>query len=117
MAMYEYTIAYRFTAAHKNADATSQLPLLESLQVTPLPLEMILLMEKLNTIPATAERIRVWTIQIPSVLGYVSLCRVVGQILYRIIIQYTTQAISTRRDNSWWFSCKQLTMYSKKKVP
>ena len=39
----------------------SRLPLPQSLQITPLSPEMILLMEELNTAPITAERIRVWT--------------------------------------------------------
>ena len=56
MAMYEYTIAYSFTATH--ADTMSRLPLLESLQVTPLPPEVVVLLEELNTTPITAERIR-----------------------------------------------------------
>ena len=61
MAMHEYTIAYRSTAAHGNTNAMSRLLLPESPQITPLPPEMILFMEKLNTTPITAERIRVWT--------------------------------------------------------
>ena len=72
MAMYEYTITYRSTATHENADAMSRLPLPESPQVTPLPPEMILLMEELNTTPITAERIRVWT-------NSDQLCSCVGQ--------------------------------------
>ena len=59
MAMYQYTIAYRSTATHGNVDAMSRLLLSESPQVTPLPSEMILLMEEFNTIPITAETIRV----------------------------------------------------------
>ena len=61
MAMYEYTIAYRSTAAHGNEDTMRRLPLPESPQVTPLPSEMVLLMEELNTTSITEERIRVWT--------------------------------------------------------
>ena len=61
MAMYEYMIAYRSTAADGNVDAMSRLPLPESPQVTPLPPEMMLLMEELHTTPIAAERIRVWT--------------------------------------------------------
>ena len=49
------------TAAHGNVDAMSSLPFTESLQVTPLPPEIILLMEELNTTPITAKIIRVWT--------------------------------------------------------
>ena len=59
--MYEYTVAHSSTAAAGNADAMSRLSLSESLQVTPLPLEIILLIEELNTTSITAERIRVWT--------------------------------------------------------
>ena len=71
------------TAAHQNADAMSRLPLSESPQVTPLSLEMILLMEELNTFPVTAERISMDKSD-SSVLVYVSLCRVPGHSWYRM---------------------------------
>ena len=84
MAMYKYTIAYRPTATHGNADAMSRLPLTKSLQVTPLPPELILLVEELNTTPIIAEIIRVWTNLDPSVLVYDRLWGVGGQIMYRM---------------------------------
>ena len=61
MAMYEYTVSYRSTSAHGNADAISRLPLPDFPQSTPLPSEMILLMEELDAFPVTVDRIRMCT--------------------------------------------------------
>ena len=44
--MCKYTIVYMFTTAHGNAETMNRLPLPEPPQVTPLPPEMILLMEE-----------------------------------------------------------------------
>lgn len=47
-AMYEYTIAFRPTTEHGNADALSRLYLMVTPPLVPQPAEMILLMEQLN---------------------------------------------------------------------
>ena len=61
LAMYEYTIAFRPTKAHGNADAMSRLPLPVQPATVPQPPEMILLMERLEKSPVTAANVRTWT--------------------------------------------------------
>ena len=61
LAMYEYTIAFRPTKAHGNADAMSRLPLTVMPPTVPQPPEMILLMEQLDRSPVTATTVRTWT--------------------------------------------------------
>ena len=58
---YEYTLAFRNTTAHANADALSRLPLSEEpVSVTP-EQELVLLMEHLADSPVTASDIWRWT--------------------------------------------------------
>lgn len=61
LAMYEYTIAFRPTKAHGNADAMSRLPLPVLPTAVPQPPEMVLLMEQLDQSPVTAANVRTWT--------------------------------------------------------
>ena len=49
--MYEYTIAFRLTKAHANADAMNRLPLTVQPDTVPQPPEMILLIERLDKSP------------------------------------------------------------------
>ena len=62
--MCEYTIAFRLTKAHANADTMSRLPLTVEPATVPQPPEMILLMEQLDKSPVTATTVRTWTILI-----------------------------------------------------
>ena len=61
LSMYEYTISFKPTSAHGNADALSQLTLPVQLAQTPEPMETVLLMEQLASSPATAQHISAWT--------------------------------------------------------
>ena len=61
LAAYEYTLSWRPTQQHENADAMSCLPLPEKPLETPLPAELVLLMEHLEESPVTATQIRMWT--------------------------------------------------------
>ena len=61
LAMYGYTVAFKNSSAHSNADALSRLPLPESVPCTPQPPETILLLEHLEEMPVTAEHIKTWT--------------------------------------------------------
>ena len=54
LATYEYTMAYRQSADHGNADAMSRLPLPVPNSVPPAPAEVVLLMEGLCSAPVSA---------------------------------------------------------------
>ena len=58
---YEYTLLFRGTAAHGNADALSRLPLPEVPDPSSMPPELVLLAEHLDDSPVTAADIRAWT--------------------------------------------------------
>ena len=61
LSSYEYTLTFRNTTAHANADALSRLPLPEEpAKITSEP-ELVLLAEHLDDSPVTAADIRVWT--------------------------------------------------------
>lgn len=61
LATYEYTLVFKPTAAHANADALSRLPLQTSPPVVPQPAETVLLMENIEISPLSATHIRTWT--------------------------------------------------------
>ena len=63
---YEYTLRFRNTHAHANADALSRLPLPTVPEQTPIPPELVLLTEHLADSPVTAGQICVWTRRDPS---------------------------------------------------
>ena len=58
--MYEYTLKFKPTTQHANADALSRLPLPETV-TPPLSPETVPLLEFLNKSPVTADQIRIWT--------------------------------------------------------
>lgn len=61
LSAYEYTITFRSTQAHSNADALSRLPLPVVQTESKTPPELVLLLEHLEESPVTAQHIRVWT--------------------------------------------------------
>ena len=61
LSMYEYSLIFKRTADHGNADAMSRLPLRDTAPEVPEPAEIVLLMEKLEASPVTAERIKAWS--------------------------------------------------------
>lgn len=74
LSSYEYTLVFRNTTAHANADALSRLPLLEEPARTVTELELVLLAEHLDDSPVTTNDIGTWTSRDPKlskVLQYV----------------------------------------------
>ena len=63
---YEYTLSFRNTTAHGNADALSRLPLKIQPSTSDTPPELVLLAEHLAESPVTADQIRTWTQRDPS---------------------------------------------------
>ena len=61
LASYEYTISFRCTSKHSNADAMSRLPLPNQPTGTPVPAELVLIIESLDEAPVTASQIAAWT--------------------------------------------------------
>ena len=60
-ASYENTIVYRSTTKHSNADAMSRLPLPDKPKMTPVPTELVLMIEKLDEAPFSAKQMATWT--------------------------------------------------------
>ena len=66
LSMYEYTLIFRGTKAHANADALTRLPLsVEPATIETLP-ELVLLTEHLNDSPVTAKGVHSWTRKDPK---------------------------------------------------
>ena len=61
LSMYKYTLQFRKTEAHCNADALSHLQLPTAPKEVPVPPELVLLMQHLQQLPVTADHIRLWT--------------------------------------------------------
>ena len=57
--LFEYTLHFKRTSAHSNADALSRLPLPIEPAIAKTPPELVLLTEHLENSPVTADRIRV----------------------------------------------------------
>ena len=61
LSLFEYTLKFRRTSAHSNADALSHLPLPVEPAIAKTPPELVLLAEHLDNSPVTAEQIRIGT--------------------------------------------------------
>ena len=66
MSSYEYTMTFRNTQLHGNADALSRLPVLVEGPEPKDPPELVLLLEHLDDSPVTAVQIESWTRRDPS---------------------------------------------------
>lgn len=66
--MFEYTLKFRNTTAHANADALSRLPLPVEPASVKTPPELVLLTEHMAESPVTASHIRSWTRKTQSLL-------------------------------------------------
>ena len=73
LANYHYTLEFRPTHKHANADALSWLPLSDKPACVPVPAEMVLLTEMLQSAPITAAQIARWT-RTDAVLSKVLRC-------------------------------------------
>ena len=62
---YKYTLVSRRTDAHTNGDALSRLPLAKTMRETPVPVELILILEQVQDMPVTDKQIKTLTIQDP----------------------------------------------------
>ena len=61
LSMYEYTIKFKSGTTNGNADALSRLPLPDTPAETPMPSELVLLLEHLSSGPLTAVQIKTMT--------------------------------------------------------
>ena len=66
LSSYEYTLKFRGTQLHGNADALSRLPLSVEPSTSEPPPELVLLLDHLDSSPVTAGQIRSWTRRDPS---------------------------------------------------
>ena len=97
LSAYEYTLLFRGTAEHQNADALSRLPLPETLKNVPLPSELVLLLDHLKDSPVTDKDIRVWTRKDPTLSKVVEFSREDGQTARR----RTSNPFSPGRTSYW----------------
>ena len=58
---YEYELLYRPGNENSNADGLSRLPILDVLGSTPVPGDIVHLLETINTNPVDATKIKLWT--------------------------------------------------------
>ena len=66
LAAYEYTIKHRPGKCNANADALSRLPVDEAPQQTPVPAEIVGLVETLDSTPVSARQIKNGLLETPS---------------------------------------------------
>ena len=77
LSAYEYNIVYKSGNSNTNADLLSRLPLPETIADVPIPGELILLMETLQSSPITSTKIKSWMDKDP-ILARVRNCTLKG---------------------------------------
>ena len=75
---YEYSLTFRSTEEHGNADAMSRLPLPDCPAEVPVAAELVLLVEGLQDSPISTDHVRTWTWRILSYQKSFSLLRMAG---------------------------------------
>ena len=73
LSSYEYTMTFRKTQSHGNADALSRLPMSIEYAEPKDPPELVLLLEHLDDSPVTAAQIESWTRRDPSLAPVVQM--------------------------------------------
>nr|MCH9717641.1 DDE-type integrase/transposase/recombinase [Gammaproteobacteria bacterium] len=61
LSMYEYSISFKPSTSHCNADALSRLPLSHVQDEPPVPIETVFLLDQIAESPISANQIRSWT--------------------------------------------------------
>jgi len=63
--MYTYHVKHHPGKAHHNADALSWLPLPDCPESTPVPAEIVLMLENIESTPITVSQVHTWTCRDP----------------------------------------------------
>ena len=65
LSSFEYTLEFRVTSQHSNADALSRLPLPQTPSDVPTPAELVMLIQHLEEAVVTSKQIKHWTLHDP----------------------------------------------------
>ena len=75
LAGYTYDLVYQGGVDHGNADCMSRLPATGLLEESPVPADVVLTLEQLDTIPITSAMVREWTRKDPVLAQVVRLLK------------------------------------------
>ena len=75
LSSYNYSISYRPGEKLANADGLSRLPLPENPKESPIPEELVLLLDTVRTTPITVKQIKQWTDRDPILSRVRTLCQ------------------------------------------
>ena len=59
--MFEYTISFKLSSSHFNADALSRIPIVVNQEDPPVPNETVFLLENIAESAVSVKQIRTWT--------------------------------------------------------
>ena len=65
LSMYDYTISFKPSSLHSNADALSRIPIVGSQADPPVPAETVFLLETMSESPVSVAQVRSWTSRNP----------------------------------------------------